>query len=149
MTEASSLTPADVVYDLEVKSGRPQLTLTAVSTRRKISHDDAVTLGFLPEIFYLLTAPGSRVATWSARTTAMKASAALFDAGIRNIADIDRLQEIAADRAREAKEAQVMKDIRRMVEVAVRSGALLGPTPAPVAAANMSARPHATPSPGR
>jgi hypothetical protein len=144
MPQARPLLPADVVYDIEVRSGRPHLTLTSVATRRRISHDQAVEIDFLPDIFYLLTAPGSRVATWSANTTAMKASAALFDAEIRNSADIERLSEIARTRAAEKAEALVIKDIHRMASAAIAAGVLRGPTPAPVAAQRLAERGKST-----
>lgn len=108
------LTPESLVYDLSMVDRRPILTLTAVQTRRKLTHDQGVGVTFLPDIFYPVTLPGARIATWSTNVAPMKAARAMFEAGIRNIEDIDRISEIRAAQEKERRERDAAKALSDM-----------------------------------
>lgn len=134
-------TPQDLVYDLTVEKGKGRLTLTAIATRRKLTHEQAAGLDFLPDCLYPLTAQGSRVATWGVTGLPMKATREMFDAGIRNIADIDRIDVIEDARAKDRQKAEAAKKMAEVAEsliaAAEAAGVFRGPTPAPVAAENL------------
>lgn len=127
------LTPASIVYDISHSRDGTFLTLTMVETRRRLTHDQAAGIDFLPEIFYPVTAPGSRIAKWSTKANPMKASSAMFDAGIRNIDDIDRIQEIKNEQDKEveakARAERAAASARELFSRAKASGAFLLPTP--------------------
>lgn len=137
------LTPKAVVYDLKVGRDGTVLTLVSTATRRRLTHDQAAGVTFLPDIFYPVTLPGSRVATWRVEGPPMKAARALFQANIRNIDDIDRIEEIAKDQETQKKLLEIsgqMKVAGRILKAQLEAaGGYLLPTPAPRAAYNLAA----------
>lgn len=136
------LSPKTVVYDLKAGRDGTFLTLVSTATRRRLTHDQAVGLTFLPEIFYPVSAPGSRVATWRVEGLPMRAARALFQANIRNIDDIDRIEEIARSQAAEKKLLEIseqMQEVGRILKAHLEAaGGYLLPTPAPRAAFNLA-----------
>ena len=135
--------PKDLVYDLTVEKGKAQLTLTEIATRRKLTHDRAASLDFLPDCLYPVTAEGSRVAVWGVTGLPMRATRKMFDAGIRSIADIDRIDIIEEARAKERQKEDIAKKMaahaEALVAAAEAAGAFKGPTPAREASENLRA----------
>ena len=113
-----SLSKDDVVYHL--KNDKTGITLRLVSrqTRKYLKHTRIEEIDFLPDVFYPVSAEGALVATWSTRTTALRATRAMKEAGIFSLEDIDHIEEIVARERKEEedelREQELAEKIRRM-----------------------------------
>ena len=126
----------DIVHDMKVEKGRPVLRLRRVETRRFLTHDEAISLTELPEIFYPVSASGSAVAVFQAAVTPMMALGAISDAGFFAFEDIDRLDALRAEAEKDKKSVAFQKLMQgfllRAMEIAAQKGSFRLPSP-PVA----------------
>jgi hypothetical protein len=131
------LSKTDVVYKMDIQDRKPVLRFVVVSTRKIATHDEAVSLPDIPDIFVPTSLPGMAQATWKADCLPMKALGAIVDAEYSAYEDIDRLEELRAAKEEEAKSVAFNKMMSeftgRAAEELEKTGCFKGPYPVHIA----------------